>query len=721
MNAVEIEEAVSELAAAPFDAAEFPYAFLAAFGNKKTTIDRLRNGATNASDVPGGVLQRNNVHLAVCDKGKVRETLIALRTSPKTEKGKVKFLIATDGEDFEADDIASGEGIACAYHDFAKHFGLFLPLAGISTVRQVANNPIDIKATGRLNKLYLELIKENPDWESEARRHDLNQFMARLIFCFFAEDTGIFFGSSLFTQTLQQFTDNQSSNTHEIIAELFRAMDTKLEDRVAGNFRPWADAFPYVNGGLFAGTTECPRFSRIARSYLLRAGELDWQHINPDIFGSMIQGIADDEERGSLGMHYTSVPNILKVLDPLFLDDLREQLTAAEGNVRKLMNLRRRIASIRVFDPACGSGNFLVIAYIRMREIEFEIVKKLRSIYESEAKKKDDPNTWIKLENFYGIDIKDFACETARLSLLIAEFQCDARLIGQREACLNILPLKKTGQIYCGNALRKDWRQVCPPVPRPVPVEYDPASPEGVRIVEDFPEALMPADSETYICGNPPYKGSQDQTEAQKADLLFAFENAGVSTGAADYVLAWFAKARRYIESANCAAAFVATNSVHQGRQVGRYWPYLLGSDIEIHFAEPSFRWSNLASRKAVVTVSVIGLRKRSAGKKKLFNSGLAQEVGLIGPYLVPNHDTIVEEAAKPISQLPTMVFGSMPNDGGHLLLDQSEAHDALTQHGVSPQILRPILGTNELTVQRQFSWPVGVNCGVRLRLSFPA
>lgn len=561
MNAVEIEEAVSDLAAAPFDAAEFPYAFLAAFGNKKTTIDRLRSGATNASDVPGGVLQRNNLHLAVCDKGKVRETLIALRTSPKTEKGKVKFLIATDGEDFEADDIASGEGIACAYSDFAKHFGLFLPLAGISTVRQVANNPIDIKATGRLNKLYLELIKENPDWESEARRHDLNQFMARLIFCFFAEDTGIFFGSSLFTQTLQQFTDNQSSNTHEIIAELFRAMDTKLEDRVAGNFRPWADAFPYVNGGLFAGTTECPRFSRIARSYLLRAGELDWQHINPDIFGSMIQGIADDDERGSLGMHYTSVPNILRVLDPLFLDGLREQLTAAEGNVRKLMNLRRRIASIRVFDPACGSGNFLVIAYIKMREIEFEIVKKLRTIYESEAKKKDDPNTWIKLENFYGIDIKDFACETARLSLLIAEFQCDARLIGQREACLNILPLKKTGQIHCGNALRMEWAKICPPVERPVSMEFDPASPTSSRAIEDFPESLLPTDTETYICGNPPYIGGKKQSLTQKADMAHVF-NEQESFKNLDYVCAFIFRACGFLGE-NAAAALVATNSVN--------------------------------------------------------------------------------------------------------------------------------------------------------------
>ena len=244
--------------------------------------------------------------------------------------------------------------------------------------------------------------------------------MARLIFCFFAESTGIFL-SRLFTETIRQMSESQSGNTHEVIAELFLAMDTKIEDRKAANFRPWAEAFPYVNGGLFDGKADSPRFSRIARSYLLRAGELDWQAINPDIFGSMIQAVADDEERGSLGMHYTSVPNILKVLDPLFLDSLRAQWAAAGENVRKLKNLRRRIASIRVFDPACGSGNFLVIAYIKMREIEHEIVRRLG----------DDPKSGIKLENFYGIEIKSFAVEIARLSLLIAEFQCDARLINQ--------------------------------------------------------------------------------------------------------------------------------------------------------------------------------------------------------------------------------------------------------------------------------------------------
>ena len=355
MNAVEIEAALSELALQPFEAAEFPFAFLAAFGNKDTAVKRLRTGNNNTSDVAGGVLQRNNIHLAVCQPGadgaSVGDTLKALRASPATSRAKAKFILATDGQTLEAEELAGGETIACAYADFPDHFGFFLPLAGISTIKEIKDNPIDVRATGRLNKLYVELLRENPDWATDERRADMNHFMARLVFCFFAEDTDIFHGEGLFTQTVAQFSESGAGNAHEVLQAIFRAMNTRPGARAAGNFRPWADQFPYVNGGLFSGSTAVPRFTRMARTYLLHAGALKWREINPDIFGSMIQAVADDEERGALGMHYTSVPNILKVLNPLFLDDLRAQLAEAGDNDRKLLNLRRRMARIRVFDP----------------------------------------------------------------------------------------------------------------------------------------------------------------------------------------------------------------------------------------------------------------------------------------------------------------------------------------------------------------------------------
>jgi hypothetical protein len=269
--------------------------------------------------------------------------------------------------------MISGETIACAYRDFPDHFGFFLPLAGISTVKQISENAFDIRATGSLNKLYVELLKDNPEWGTEERRPDMNHFMARLIFCFFAEDTDIFNGTGLFTDTIEQMSAKDSSNTHEVISEIFPCHEYQNRRSDSSKITPLGRYFPYVNGGLFSGSTETPRFSKIARTYLLHVGKLDWKRINPDIFGSMIQAVAEDEERGALGMHYTSVPNILKVLNPLFLDDLREKLEEAGDNTRMLLNLRKRMARIRVFDPACGSGNFLVIAYKEMRAIEAEI------------------------------------------------------------------------------------------------------------------------------------------------------------------------------------------------------------------------------------------------------------------------------------------------------------------------------------------------------------
>jgi hypothetical protein len=495
MNAVEIEQAISALAEQVFDSAEFPFAFLRAFGNKETTIKRLRAGASNKSDL-GGVLQTNHIHIAVCPLGEVTKTLVALKVSPATAKAKAKFILATDGDSFEAEDLASGETVACAYRDFPDHFGFFLPLAGITTVEQIRESSFDIRATSRLNRLYVELLKDNSDWGTAARGHDMNHFMARLIFCFFAEDTDIFRKADLFTDIVGQMSEKDSSNTHDVIGMIFRTMDTRIEDRPAAKLPRWADAFPYVNGGLFAGSTEVPRFSKIARSYLIHIGNLDWKKINPDIFGSMIQAVADEEERGALGMHYTSVPNILKVLNPLFLDELRAHLEEAGNNPRTLLNLRKRLAKIRVFDPACGSGNFLVIAYKAMREIEAEI---------NTRRGESGHRTEIPLTNFRGIELRDFPAEIARLALIIAEYQCDVLYRGQKEALAEFLPLDAMNWITSGNALRLDWLSICPPTGIGVKLRAEDLFHTPLDQAEiDFENE----GGETYICGNPPYLGS---------------------------------------------------------------------------------------------------------------------------------------------------------------------------------------------------------------------
>jgi hypothetical protein len=584
MNAVEIEAAISDLAFQPFDAVEFPFAFLTAFGNKDTALKRLRTGNNNASDVPGGVLQRNNIHIAVCAEGNVGQTLKALRASPATTKAKAKFILATDGLTLEAEELLSGETIACAYSDFPNHFGFFLPLAGISTIKEIKDNPIDVRATGRLNKLYVELLRENPDWAKDERRHDMNHFMARLVFCFFAEDTDIFNDEGLFTRTVEQMSERDGTNTHEVLETIFRAMNIKTDERI--NARPrlpvWADRFPYVNGGLFSGSTEVPRFTRMARTYLLHAGGLNWKQINPDIFGSMIQAVADDEERGALGMHYTSVPNILKVLNPLFLDDLRAQLTEAGDNERKLLNLRKRMAHIRVFDPACGSGNFLVIAYKKMREIEAEINRRLG---------KTQLGSEIPLTNFRGIELRDFPAEIARLALIIAEFQCDVLYRGQ--------------------------------------------------------------------------------------------------------------KAADYGTQTNAAAAFVSTNSICQGQQVPILWPLIFGTGNQITFAHTSFKWANLASHNAGVTVVIVAIAKQNGKVKRLFSvteegATIEKQTDFINAYLISGFDVIVSPKSKSDDSRGLMEWGNKPTVGGNLLLSSDEREKLLRESPSADRFVKRFVGAQE-------------------------
>lgn len=688
MNAVEIEEAVSALAERPFDAQEFPYQFLEAFGNKATTIKRLRSGASNKSDV-GGVLQTNNIHLAVAGIGEVTAKLDALRASSATTRAKAKFILATDGETFEAEDLESGETVACAFAEFPDHFGFFLPLAGITTVRQVRESSFDIRATSRLNRLYVELLKDNPDWGTAERRPDMNHFMARLIFCFFAEDTDIFHRSYRFTDTVEKMSDRDSSNTHEVIRELFRAMNTKIVDRKAEGIARWADPFPYVNGELFSGSIEVPRFSRIARSYLLHIGKLDWTKINPDIFGSMIQAVADDEERGALGMHYTSVPNILKVLNPLFLDDLREKLEEAGDNPRKLLNLRNRMAKIRVFDPACGSGNFLVIAYKQMREIEAEINRR-----RGEESRKSD----IPLTNFRGIELRDFPAEIARLALIIAEFQCDVLYRGEQLALNEFLPLNAENWITCGNALRLDWLSICPPTGT------------GVKLVGDdlFSTPLDQAQidfenegGETYICGNPPYLGRKYQSDEQKAELKAVFAGRCKDTLSLDYVSGWFMKAADFMSATLADAAFVSTNSICQGIQVSSLWPVIFTREVSISFAYHSFKWANLASYNAGVTVSIVGLTKRRGTTRKIFSveddgTTTVRETDNINAYLVAAGDVFVSPRSKVPDDRTPMQFGNHPYYANDLMLRPDEARQLVEAEPQAAQYIRPLYGSKE-------------------------
>ncbi|MEE2951247.1 MAG: DNA methyltransferase [Pseudomonadota bacterium] len=708
MNAVEIEEAVETLARAPFDPSEFPFAFIEAFGAKEATVRRIRSGESNKTDVEGAVLWHRHLHVMAVAEGGVSEAFEKLRASPKTNgPNGPKFILATDGALVEAEELGSGAVLSCGFAELAERFGFFLPLAGISTVAEIRDNPFDIKATGRLNKLYVEILRQNPDWASEERRHDLNAFMARLIFCYYAEDTGIFL-QDLFTATLRQMSDPNAENfapgsVEWVIGQLFTAMniDPRVEKRVDRGLRPWADQFPFVNGGLFTDRVEIPRLSKVARSYLLRVGDLNWTEINPDIFGSMIQAVAEENERGSLGLHYTSVPNIMKVLGPLFLDDLKAKLEEAGTSVRKLRALRRRLARIRVFDPACGSGNFLVIAYREMRAIEAEIVKRTD----------DTPTSVIPLAHFYGIEIKDFAAQIARLSLLIAEFQADWRHISQQAACKAVLPLDNTGTIHCGNALRIDWAQVLDGAG-----EADGRKDEdgGTRDVDEHDLAggtgrlnLVPVEEsepawEIYICGNPPYRGSTWQTKDQKDDLEAIFKGRTKSWKSLDYVAGWFMKAADYdaATASRADAAFVSTNSICQGQQVPILWPLIFEAGSQIAFAHTSFKWANLASQNAGVTVVVVGM-SCEPNDRYIFDldaegQARARRVDNLSPYLVRADNIIATSRSTTISDLSPMMWGNKPTDGGNFFFSRFERDLLLNQYPGADRYIRAFYGSIE-------------------------
>ncbi len=657
MNAVEIEQAISELAEQSFDAGEFPYAFLECFDNSASRSKKLRKGTSNKSDMDG-VLQSGSIHIKTCDPGHVPETLTALKDSKATltKRNKVRFVLATDGVQIEAEDLVSGDVIACTYEDLPNHFVFFWPLAGLSKTKQLAESEFDVRATMRLNKLYVTLRSDNPDWGTSERSHDMNHFIARLIFLFFAEDTDILSGENLFTTTVNTFAKRDGSNTHEVIGELFRAMDTPIKDRADANLPNWANTFPYVNGGLFSGSKEVPRFSLIAQRYLIQIGGLPWDQINPDIFGSMIQAVADEEERSMLGMHYTSVPNILKVLNPLFLDDLHDHLDRAGDSPQKLLNLRKRMSNIRVFDPACGSGNFLVIAYKQMREIEAKINQR-----RGEADRVSD----ISIQNFRGIELRDFSAEIARLALIIAEYQCDVMYRGPKVARDTFLPLDSRNWVTCANALELDWLSICPPTGTSVKVTSDDLFKTPLDQVEiDFENE----GGETYICGNPPYIGDKKQSPEQKQNIKDIFGDKTSRWRSLDYISGFFQKAAELVSRTNGQVAFVSTNSICQGQQLKVLWPVLLWN-CEISSAHTSFKWSNLAANNAGVTVIIVQLSAIGQVRKKtLFDNETKREVEHISPYLTAIKSPLIGNATRPLFGQPAMTNGCAAKDGGNLL-----------------------------------------------------
>ncbi len=683
MNVSEIEMQLGELGGSDFDPVEFPFQFIECLDPPKATVTKLRQGTMNKSKAEGEVLWSKKLYFRIADDGDTAGTLDAMAADALVAKHAPRFLLTTDGREFSVLDTKLDETRHGAFTNLNDDFDFFLPLAGIERYEAVAENKADVKAAGRLARFYDAILAANPDWTEPEHTHALNQFMARVLFCMFAEDTGII-ERNLFTRSLTDYINIGGTDVAPLLRAVFDMMDTAPDART--NDTPdYIKRFPYVNGGLFEGKTEVPTFSKLARRILLESARQDWKEINPDIFGSMIQAVVEPGMRGDLGMHYTSVPNIMKVLQPLFLMDLEEEFATAyehrEAKAR-LKALLTRLSNIRIFDPACGSGNFLIIAYRELRKLEMRILRRLYKLTGHMA------GVWshIQLNNFYGIEYADFATETAKLSLWIAEYQMNELFKDEFGTAPPALPLKDGGNIVHANALRVDWQEVCKPEDR----------------------------AETYIVGNPPYLGSSMQTKEQKNDICSVFSTLTKNYKNLDYVSAWMLKGAQYCNQQKSECAFVTTNSICQGDHVGLLWPLIYELDMEISFAHRSFKWANNAAKKAAVICIVVGIRRKNSSPKLIFDGAISRRVRNIGPYLLETDNTVVLKESSSISALPIMLKGNQPSDGGWLILNASEKHDLMASNPEAQNYLRRYYGSQEIFkgIERWCLWIEDANLG---------
>lgn len=681
------------------DKANFIYGFLRLFDTPKATITKLQNQTpgTNVADMPlhGEIaLSRKLYFKPVAPDADIYDVLQDLKQSATAVKNKIRFFIVTDFQNIAAYDIQADDYLECAYTDLAQNYGFFLPLAGLEKSSGFEENPADTKAAEKMGRLFDQIRRTN-HLEKPEDIHALNVFLTRLLFCFFAEDTKIFPKDS-FTKLIESHTHKTGENTDEVLTALFQTLDTPPEKRSEA-LPVHLASFPYVNGGLFQADEPIPDFDTRTRRLLLECGKLNWSEINPDIFGSMFQSVIDPKQRSRLGQHYTSVPNIMKAIKPLFLDELQtafqdifKRYPSNEGRLKALYSLSMRLGNIKIFDPACGSGNFLIIAYKELRRLEIEIFKAVKEI---------DSNaifsSQIRLDQFYGIELDDFAHEIAMLSLWLAEHQMNLAHENELGNSLPTLPLKSGGNIKAANSLREDWEAFCPRCNR--------------------------AEDEVYIVGNPPFCGKKSRDDGQKQDMDIVFNGWEKHKDLLDYVSCWFWKGAQYIRASRAKLALVSTNSISQGEQVATLWPPIFALGNRIAFAYQTFPWKNNAKDKAAVHVVIIGLEAThlsdglspNSAQPKLYKlldkEWHSQSVANISPYLIEGSNLAVASREQPLCNVSKMVYGNMPNDGGHLILTTYEKDALLEKDPTAGKWIKRLLGTEEFLKGKE-RWCIWLN-----------
>lgn len=679
--------------------ADVIYELLAAYGRSKSAITQLREGHLNKAEDAGAVLQKDVVYFKTFVVGASLEHEVSeLYEDPLTQRYNPRYLIATDLTNLAAKDNLKGTTLTIKLADIDNHLDFFYGWTGDEVVDTKTEAVADRRAADKMNELYVEIEKQNRAEfvGNQNFRHELNVFFTRLLFCFFAEDTGIYTDKQ-FTDAIKTYTQTDGSDLAWFFGELFTSLDTEDKSALKTPFKE----FPYVNGSIFNTSKHAiaiPKFSAQARHLILECGRQNWGEINPDIFGTIFQGVVDPERRDENGMDYTSVPNIMKVIKPLFLDGLHEEFDKAYDSEKKLWALLGRVQKIKIFDPACGSGNFLIIAYKELRQLQHAIIGRIDELMPTGIGVKIPDNQLININNFYGIEIDDFAHELAVLSLFLAKHQMNQEFTEQFGKALSIIPLMDIPTIVRGNAARLDWQEVCANVPHRLnPVEQLQAALEidDMEPIEQQEILARYTYDEIYLIGNPPYKGARLQTNDQKADFKAYFGDEDYS-GNLDYISIWFIKGARYIKQSQAKLAFVSTNSVAQGEHVGIMFPKIFDEGVEIGLAHTSFKWQNSARDNAGVTVIVIGLQNEQKGDKYIYNDGIRHGVSHINAYLAASDANIVYKRSKPLSKVPEIAFGSMPNDGGNLILDKDEKQSLVESSPAAEEFVKQFIGAED-------------------------
>ncbi|MFK3990640.1 DNA methyltransferase [Psychrobacter sp. NPDC064578] len=672
---------------------DFIYEFLALLDVSKATITSLKKSDNRynvaASPESGEVANKQRIYFKPVDTGQdLNKALNELKDSPVISKHKIRMIVVTDFDTVLVNDTRFDEILDCDFSDLYKNYHFLLPLAGLERAREYSEHPADVQASEKMGRLFDHIRKYN-EFDTADDIHALNIFLTRLLFCLYAEDTGIF-KPNQFHDLIDSTTNIDGSDVDGVLFDLFEVLDLHESSADRKAMPTHLTDFPYVNGSLFEYPFAIPVFNARTRRILLECARLNWAKINPDIFGSMFQAVIDPEQRGNLGQHYTSVSNIMKVIQPLFLDELREELNTVielsdinrhkNKKGERLSALLERISNIKNFDASAGSGNFLIIAYKELRKLEIDILKAQRDLMKGA---KDNLlglsfDSVVSLNNFYGIEYDDFACQIARLSLWLAEHQMNVLFEQELGVSQPMLPLKDSGHIIHGNSLRLDWNDVCP----------------------------NNGSDEIYIIGNPPFGGTTNRTDEQSIDMKLVFGKKTLKY--LDYVSAWFWKGAQYIANSNAELSLVSTNSIAQGEQVAMLFPDIFELGIHINFAYQTFPWSNNAKNNAGVHVIIIGLSAQDTSNKYIYKlvekSWHREVVENISPYLVSGGNVTVKPLSKPIQPRTKMIFGNKPTDGGFLYLNESEKNEFELNEPYSKQYIKQILGAKEF-LHSQWRW----------------